>query len=77
MNSHNPFHLGWGESLATRDFVPLTHQCKKNLPHPPTVLLLTLPGAFLGRYLPATLGYMLEDDPTFARPRRFGISFGI
>lgn len=54
-------------------FCSSNHERKKNLPHHPTVLLLALPGGFLGGWLPAS-GQMREDDPvTLARRGRFGI----
>lgn len=54
-----PFGIFFLKSLASRDFVPLTHECKKNLPCHPTTLLLTLPRAFC---LPASLGQMRDND---------------
>ena len=47
-------------SLAPRDFVPLNMNAR--MPHHPTQLLLTLPGASPGGFLPAS-GRTLEDDP--------------
>lgn len=50
-------------------FCSSNHECKKNPRQHPTVLVLTLPGAFLGGCLPAS-GQMSEDDfRPFGAPR--------